>query len=99
MALAKLGTPALALLLAGMFVLLAATPLEAGRRARGYGLITVQSNFTADTATAPVRRARYGWEVRLPSGMWIPCEFNCHYTLRNNTVDFWERFNQNANGR
>ena len=84
-----------ALLAAGLLDA-AASPADAGRR---YGMITVQSNFTADTATAPVRRARYGWEVRLPSGMWIPCEFNCHYTLRNNTVDFWERFNQNSTGR
>ncbi len=99
MAYLKSGTPLLALLLAAIVLLMAAAPSEAGRRYRGYSLITVQSNFTADTATAPVRRARYGWEVRLPSGMWIPCEFNCHYTLRNNTVDFWERFNQNSNGR
>jgi len=64
-----------------------------------YRWITVSSQYTADTATAPVRPARYsrhGWEVRLPSGMWIPCEFNCFYTLRRNTVDFWERFQENS---
>jgi hypothetical protein len=30
--------------------------------------------------------------VRLPGGTWVPCRFNCYFTLRNATIDFWRRY-------
>ena len=82
-------------LLAAVLLIELVNPADAQRR---YRYITVQSIYTSDTASGAVRRARHGWEVRLPTGNWIPCEFNCHRTLRHNTVDFWARFEENSGG-
>jgi hypothetical protein len=55
--------------------------------------ITVQSDlYPSETISAPVRRGPRGEEVRLPGGTWVPCSFNCYFTLRNATVDFWRRY-------
>jgi len=58
-----------------------------------YPHITAQSDwYPAETATGAVRRTPRGDEVRLPGGTWVPCGFNCAFTLRNSTVDFWRRY-------
>jgi len=57
---------------------------------RGYSYITAQSKYGNGTISAPVRSAQYGWQVRLPGGVWIYCELNCFQTLRDQTVDFYE---------
>jgi len=58
-----------------------------------YPHITSQSEYhPADIATGAVRRGPRGDEVRLPGGTWVPCSFNCYFTLRNATVDFWRRY-------
>lgn len=58
-----------------------------------YPHITVQSDlYPSQTISAPVRRGPRGDEVRLPGGTWVPCSFNCYFTFRNATVDFWRRY-------
>jgi hypothetical protein len=56
-----------------------------------YRYIYVESNSGPQKAAAPVRHAQLGDQVRLPgSDIWLDCEVTCEYTLRRNTVDFWE---------
>jgi hypothetical protein len=58
-----------------------------------YPQITVQSElYPSETISAPVRSGPRGDEVRLPGGTWVPCGFNCYFTLRNATIDFWRRY-------
>jgi hypothetical protein len=58
-----------------------------------YPHITVQSDlYPTETISAPVRPGPRGDEVRLPGGTWVPCGFNCYFTLRNATIDFWRRY-------
>lgn len=58
-----------------------------------YPHITVQSDlYPSENISAPVRRGPRGDEVRLPGGTWVPCSFNCYFTLRNATIDFWRRY-------
>ena len=55
--------------------------------------ITAASQYDpADTISGAVHRGPQGDEVRLPGGTWVPCGFNCYFTLRNATVDFWRRY-------
>jgi hypothetical protein len=62
-------------------------------RGSAYPHITVQSDlYPSQRISAPVRRGPRGDEVRLPGGTWVPCSFNCYFTLRNATVDFWRRY-------
>lgn len=66
---------------------------SSGPRDIGYPHITVQSDlYPSQRISAPVRRGPRGDEVRLPGGTWVPCSFNCYFTLRNATVDFWRRY-------
>ena len=75
-----------------------AGPARADRMRRApvdpaYPHITSQSEYyPADTVTGAVRRGPRGDEVRLPGGTWVPCGFNCYFTFRNATVDFWRRY-------
>jgi hypothetical protein len=55
--------------------------------------ITTSSQYDpSDSISGAVRRDPRGDEVRLPGGTWVPCGFNCYFTLRNATVDFWQRY-------
>lgn len=54
------------------------------------GYVTAESRWGHGSVSGPVRRARNGWEVRLPRGTWIPCKRSCSDELRFATVDFWE---------
>ncbi len=55
--------------------------------------ITTPSQYNpSDSISGAVRRGPRGDEVRLPGGTWVPCGFNCYFTLRNATVDFWRRY-------
>ena len=51
--------------------------------------ITTPSQYNpSDSISGAVRRGPRGDEVRLQGGTWVPCGFNCYFTLRNATVDF-----------
>jgi hypothetical protein len=93
------GASLIAMVLGASAVLVAlAAPASADRMRRApadpaHPHITSQSEyFPADTVTGAVRRGPRGDEVRLPGGTWVPCGFNCYFTLRNATVDFWRRY-------
>jgi hypothetical protein len=85
-------------LAAGAFLVAVAGPASADRMRRvpadpTHPHITAQSDLhPSETISAPVRRGPRGDEVRLPGGTWVPCSFNCYFTLRNATVDFWRRY-------
>ena len=85
-------------LTAGALALILAAPASADRWRReptdpGYRHITVPSQLDAsESVSGPVRSTPRGDEVRLPGGTWVPCGFNCYFTLRNATVDFWRRY-------
>jgi hypothetical protein len=55
-----------------------------------YRYVYTESFIGRRRATAPVRHAPLGDQVQLPGGSWIYCEVTCEYTLRKNTVDFWD---------
>jgi hypothetical protein len=83
---------------ASLFILALAAPAAADRY-RGapadptYPQVTVPSQYdSSDTVSGAVWRTPRGDDVRLPGGTWVPCGFNCYFTLRNATVDFWRRY-------
>lgn len=53
--------------------------------------VTAVSQYNLQRITAPVRRGQFGDEVRLPGGTWIGCRQDCAGTLRDQTLDWWER--------
>jgi hypothetical protein len=57
--------------------------------------VVAKSHFGNGSIRAPVRRAPFGWKVRLPGGRWVYCRRDCSETLRVETIDF---FNANAAG-
>lgn len=57
--------------------------------------VVAHSRWGHGSVSGPVRRARHGWEVRLPRGTWIPCKRSCSEELRFATVDFWETQGRN----
>ncbi len=61
------------------------TPATA--RDDGYEMITVQSQEDFRTVTVPVRAGRNGYEVRIPGGTWLECEYSCAYTVQNEYLD------------
>jgi hypothetical protein len=76
---------------AGALFALATSPSFASDRA--YPEITVTSQSDPwKTISAPVRRLPQGDQVRLPGGAWVWCGINCFHTLRNATIDFWQRY-------
>lgn len=60
--------------------------------------VTACSRYGRGCVTAPVRAGRFGLEVRLPGGTWIPCAQDCRITLTDETVDFWEKHIQDRGG-
>ena len=61
-----------------------------GGEAGIYRYVTAYASTGGKRVTAPVRKGRWGDEVRTPGGNWHDCEITCEYTLRRLTVDFWE---------
>jgi hypothetical protein len=55
-----------------------------------YRYVRTVATIGGRTVVAPVRPGRWGDQVRLPGGTWEDCEITCEYTLRRNTVDFWD---------
>lgn len=63
------------------------------RRSYSYeegAVIVAHSRYLNGSISAPVRSAKYGWEVRLPGGTWVSCRRSCEETLRVETVDLNE---------
>ena len=56
----------------------------------GYRYVRAEATIGGRSVVAPVRPGRWGDQVRLPGGAWVDCEITCEYTLRRQTVDFWD---------
>ena len=52
--------------------------------------VTACSRYGKGCVTAPVRRTRFGAEVRFPGGTWIGCSGDCREKLRDESIDFWD---------
>ncbi|MBI4724455.1 MAG: hypothetical protein HY765_05600 [Rhodomicrobium sp.] len=55
-----------------------------------YRFVYAESWYGFKKVVAPVRHAEHGDQVRLPGGTWVYCEFSCEYTLRRQSLDFWQ---------
>lgn len=54
----------------------------------GYKWVKFHSQFdVSKSIVLPIRRARYGTEVRLPGGHWIDCAKNCEWTVQKYHLD------------
>lgn len=62
-------------------------------------MVTATSHYGAQSITAPVRPGRLGPRVRLPGGTWLECAGDCRDKLREETIDFFYRFQERSNGR
>lgn len=60
--------------------------------------VTVKSDYGNGTLTAPIRKAQFGYQVLLPGGHWYYCEISCKYTLRRESLDFWESQSDDRDG-
>lgn len=69
----------------------AATKKKAKEARSAQSSVTAVSQYNMQRITAPVRRGQFGDEVRLPGGTWISCRQDCAGTLRDQTLDWWER--------
>jgi hypothetical protein len=77
---------------------LVALTLDVNAQERG-GVVTGCSSFGKRCISGPTRTGRFGREVRMPGGTWIGCRGSCADTLRDETVDFWtKRDNERPNG-
>ena len=61
------------------------------------GYVTAESRWGHGTASGPVRRGKWGWQVRLPGGTWVDCvRNNCSETLRLQALDMFESMGRDA---
>lgn len=77
-------------------VSIAATSLAIGlaslpSTSEAQGVVTACSRFGKGCISGPTRPARFGREVRMPGGTWLPCAGDCRRTLADETVDFWAK--------
>lgn len=82
-----------AVLTAAVFAFSGANVADAGPR---NGKVHVCSAHGNGCYSAPVRRSKWGYEMRLRGGTWIDCRGDCRQTLREETIDFWETQQQKA---
>jgi hypothetical protein len=55
-----------------------------------YRFVYAQSWYGQNKVIAPVRHGELGDQVRLPGGTWVYCEWSCEYTLRKQSMDYWD---------
>ncbi|MFQ5626784.1 MAG: hypothetical protein ACE5FM_09055 [Methyloligellaceae bacterium] len=96
----------LVIVFAAAFVLMIVMTGEALAGARGY-YVTAYSRYGNGAVRAPVRAARFGYQVRLPGGHWYYCERSgllrsnrdpCSETLRRQSLDVWETISEDQGG-
>jgi hypothetical protein len=63
----------------------------------GYRMVYAESWYNNIKVAAPVRRSDHGDQVLLPGGPWVDCELSCEYTLRKQTLSFWQGLDPNEN--
>ena len=79
-----------------LLTLLLAQPAFADRHGDG---VRSCSRFGNGCVSGAVRHGPSGREVRLPGGTWIGCAGDCHRTLADETIDFWDKRSQERGGR
>jgi len=67
-----------------------------GAGAYPLGYVVAESDYGNRTVIGPVRRSRFGYEVRLPGGNWVDCRRDCAEALRVESTDFWETHGPNG---
>jgi hypothetical protein len=77
-----------------------AAPAEAQRkRDGGYdGVVKTCSTYGNGCTSAPVRRAQFGYEFRMPHGTWVSCRADCKNAIREDMLDFWETQRERQRG-
>jgi hypothetical protein len=55
-----------------------------------YRFVYAESWYGQNKVIAPVRHGELGDQVRLPGGTWVYCEWSCEYTLRKQSMDYWD---------
>ncbi len=55
-----------------------------------YRFVYAESWYGFKRVVAPVRHALHGDQVLLPGGAWVYCSVTCEYTLRRQSLDFWQ---------
>ena len=83
-------------LVAATAVLSIAEVSAQSRRDRSEGVVTACSRYGNGCRTAPLRRAAYDYEYRLPNGTWMPCKQSCKDAFREDVIDYWETLNERA---
>jgi hypothetical protein len=63
------------------------------------GRLSTCSNYGNGCVTVPLRRARYDYEFRMPSGSWVSCRKDCKSALREEVLDFWETLRERSGDR
>lgn len=76
---------------AGILVMLIDLATAQTTRNRAAGTITVQSQSGNGQVTGRVRIRNGVEQVQLPGGTWMDCFAGCDYTLRTETIDFWDK--------
>jgi hypothetical protein len=86
--------------LAGLVVAAApgAADAQSAREIRE-GRVSVCSTYGNGCATVPIRRAKYDYELRMPSGSWVSCRQDCKSALREEVLDFWETLRERSGDR
>ena len=93
----KLGKLSLGLAAGTALMMAAPGDIHAGPK-RGDKHVTAKSQYGNGYVTTPVRKAQFGYQVRLPGGLWYDCEIYCGYTLRRESLDFWETLSEESGG-
>jgi hypothetical protein len=63
------------------------------------GRVSVCSTYGNGCATVPIRRAKFDYELRMPSGSWVSCRQDCKSALREEVLDFWETLRERSGDR
>lgn len=76
-----------------------AAPADAQRKRDGTdGVVRACSNYGNGCTSAPVRRARFDYEFRMPGGTWVSCRADCKNAIREDMLDFWETQRERQRG-
>lgn len=76
----------------------AAAEAQSHREVRD-GFVKACSRYGHGCTGAPIRRARYDFEFRMPGGTWVSCRQDCKEALREEVLDFWETQRERAGDR
>ena len=85
-----------ALVAVAVVTMIGTAEAQSRRNSRGGDAVTACSRYGNGCRTAPIRRAAYDYEYRLPNGTWMPCKQSCKDAFREDVIDYWETLNERA---